>query len=273
MQQPSKTPLNEDITRTTALDEFNEKMEIRLQTIKDKACCDGHLSTPMYVDGIRLACCGGSGSTCKIKELDFVTKELQKSFIVRDRLRDDLCKVAGQARHLKRNYDGARQQLEELQQRYARLEERNRQLEEDLSFQIKPTVKRNRVDEEFLFNGRHFRAPAAPAPMQIPNFTINNTINNYLHIQIMKNNDICKNGVKLLMDACKGIGLFDAAAALLQNNQSSANNALLLLKASDVSAYQASVIESLKPCVSQLPAEEKKQVETHLPTIKEPSME
>jgi hypothetical protein len=238
----------------TADEEFRDVMNLRLQAIADKSCCDFHLSSAMYVDGIRLACCAGTGSTCKIKELNFLMGERKKLCQQVDKLRGDWSALTSRYREKRQELVETKNFIAQLERRCLDLERRNAELEHDHSFRVDPNLGTFHTQGPDPFHLRQ----TFEAPKEEPRVT--NVYNNILNVNFVGNDVIQSQGVKLLKDACARINMFEAAASLLEENPTPANARLLELKDTKPKEFKRVVIENLKPFVELVPEELKDDV-------------
>jgi hypothetical protein len=264
MQHPSsmKSSSREKPPRLSADEQFSMIMQLRLQTIKDKACCESHQSTPMHIDGYRLACCAGTGVTCKIKEIQFLMEERKRLASHNDQLISENKRMIVELRECKSQFAQAHKEIADLQAQ-------NNEMEYHLN------CKRSRADNDSSFGG-DFKGwsgafpvvPYEPFPqVQKTAATVvhyHNTTN-VMNINFVGNEIIRRHGVKLLTDACKPGGNFlGAVTDLLEENPTPENVKLLQLKAVDPQAFQQAVVETVKPLVPDVPEEMRAKIQQGL---------
>lgn len=257
-----KSSSREKARKITADEQFTVMMGLRLQTIEDKACCDCHSSSPMYIDGHRLACCAGSGVTCKITELKFLMAE-------RKRLADHNDQLISENERMMVELRECKSQLAQAHREIADLQTQNNEMEYNLN------CKRSRAENDSSFGG-DFKGwsgafpvvPYEPFPqVQKTAATVvhyHNTTN-VMNINFVGNEIIRRHGVKLLTDACKPGGNFlGAVTDLLEKNPTPENLKLLQLKTVDPKAFQKAVVETVKPLVPEVPEEMRTKIQQGL---------
>lgn len=236
MQPSLKTPAERRTYMSsiapTEDEKFRKIMDSRLQTIEEKACCDGHSSSPMYVGTQRLACCAGSGSSCKIKELQFLVQERKRLGELADENRLDHSELQTQNFELKRQLAAANKEIGDLQEQNNRLENNS-------------THKRARPENPAF-------EPFSQAAKVVH---IHNTTN-IMNVTFIGSDTLRKNAVDLLVAACKpGGDLLGSVSRVLQANPTPENLKLLELKKVNPAAFQDAVVDNLSPLIPAVPEE------------------
>lgn len=221
-------------------EKFKKVMKLRLQRIGEKACCDDHNSAPMYVGDQRLACCAGSGSSCKIKELQFLAAERKRVSELAYKYRVDYAKLVLRHLELERQLARAHEEIGDLQ-------EKNSQLEDQLD------SKRVKIDESLYAPYDIFPPMRKIEPTTVVN--IHNTTN-IMNVNFIGSETIRKKAVDLLVGACKPQGnLIASVIDLLKTEKTPENLKLLELSAADPPAFQNAVVDNLTPSISSVPVE------------------